>query len=192
MSAQPPRNVKLPEELLPPVDLPPLLDHHTTAEGSATGAGTTSAAPASLVMIASTYFQDAGEEPTLVEHRQRRTLLTHEQPYQRRLLVEPGAWQPIDRGWIKAASLLIVRNLEGQSLRAVPTAEQQAQINERVVEIGVEVYTPDDPAQCAVVALLALVRPEMPCSFEPAYLPSVRWRCAGKEPVRVQITLFPL
>jgi hypothetical protein len=66
--------------------------------------------PPRLVVVEQAVFQSRGQEPTVAISRFSRFVHTDEQPYIRVKVKVTSAWQPLDHGWIKKASLMHLEN----------------------------------------------------------------------------------
>lgn len=119
-----------------------------------------------LTVIEKVYHQLPGEQPTATEHQFVRQLRSDEQPFSRKFKV-PREWKPLDLGWIECAGMLTIRNEEGRHPVVIPTHEQRADIDLRVIEVAF-----DEGAEPALVVL-----PGESCRFHPARLRDVRVRC---------------
>jgi len=84
------------------------------------------------------YHQAEGESPTSVETKFARSLKSEEQPYQRRQK-GPTEWTPFDFGWVPQPSMFFISNDEGKSIQQIPTAEQQAELATKRLQLAVEV-----------------------------------------------------
>lgn len=128
------------------------------------------------------YFQSGGGMPEGVESRFMRQLASDERPYPPRPKV--GAqWCPLECGWLADGGVgLVVLANEVTRFRVIPTPEEKAQAEARIIEVGVA-------AGEAVVAF-ALVRPGESARFEPADVKALRLRCRAGE-AKVSVTLIP-
>jgi hypothetical protein len=89
-------------------------------------------------VVESVYCQQPGDNPISAESRFSRWLNTDEQPYSRKIKVTEE-WQPLDWGWLKKASMLVVVNEEGRFLQVQPTPQERCDAISKVVEIGIAV-----------------------------------------------------
>ncbi len=89
-----------------------------------------------IVVVETVYHQQHGGQPTAVESRYAHNLTTDEQVYGPRKIVATEEWKPLDVGWVKSASLLILSNEEGKGLQVNPTEQQRKDMAARVVELS--------------------------------------------------------
>lgn len=113
------------------------------------------------------YHQNAGDQPTLVEHQFERTLRSDEQPYQHRTKITED-WRPLGESWIERASVVMIKNNEGR-FSVNPTPQERAVADRKVVEIGVLVGEEVVPVM--------LVYPNECERFTPIDFRAVRVRC---------------
>ena len=106
-----------------------------------------------LTVIETVYYQLSNSQPMSVPVRFTRQIKTDEQPWVRKIQVGEN-WQPIDKGWIKNCSMLMLVNEEGSGLQKVPTEEERRDISARVVLIGNDSFC-------------VRVRPGESCRIEP-------------------------
>ena len=66
--------------------------------------------PARMTVVEHVYHQAEDAPAVLTERRWSAWLKTNEQPYGRRDVKVGVAWQPLDTGWVKNPSLLILEN----------------------------------------------------------------------------------
>jgi hypothetical protein len=148
-----------------------------------------------LTVVGQAVHQSGDAEPAAAEFRFERRLLTSEQPFVRRCQVGEQ-WQPLPQSWLAEASYMVLTN-ERPTFAVNPTAEQQAEADARVVEIGfvpppeAEARTMHSPARAAVGPFAAmLVRPGEQQPITPVSLAGVRLRCRSGT-ARCVVTLFP-
>lgn len=130
-----------------------------------------------MTVVDSVYFQPPHEEATVTDCRFSCELESDEQPYQRQMKVGE-TWQPLDRGWLDSAAMLVVRNDEGRFTQEQPTREDRAKAAAKVVVLAFG----DRPA--------VLVRPGRSARFEPNLLEEITLRCESGT-ARVTVTLIP-
>lgn len=89
-----------------------------------------------VTVVETVYHAPAGRSPTPIESRFERKLETDEQLYQRYMKVGEK-WTPLDCGWLgENVGMLLIHNEEGLNLFTIPTEEELAAINARVVELS--------------------------------------------------------
>jgi hypothetical protein len=120
------------------------------------------AAPARLTVTETVYYQYGQDQPVQASAQFGRTLDTEEQAYQRKVTVGED-WKPLDVGWAgPVPAMLVVANDEHRYVPpTIPTPEEAAALEAKVVEVGVT------PPNGAVVGF-ARVRPRETCRFEPS------------------------
>lgn len=152
-------------------------------------------APARISVHDNLYFQPAGRgvesQPSGVEARFTRNLRSDEQMYERRSKVGPG-WKPLPLPgpeWIDPADcgMLSLKNLEGDDLAVVPTPDERAAIDAKVVEVGLSSSQTDPDA---AVTPFARVRPGEAVRVEPVNLHLYRLRCPAGS-ARYALALVP-
>ncbi len=89
-----------------------------------------------IIVVETVYHQSSGLQPTAVESRYSHNLKTDEQVYGPRRIVATEEWKPLDVGWVKTASLLILSNEEGKNLQVNPTQKEREDIASRVVHLA--------------------------------------------------------
>lgn len=137
---------------------------------------------ARLTVVDVVYHQGLGDQPTSVESRFGRWLNTDEQPYHRKIKVTTD-WMPLDLGWLGTQiSMLVLMNEEGRHFQVYPTPKERALIEERIVEIGIEVH--DHVEECW------LIPPGESIRAQPVAPDRLRVRCRRGE-ARCVLTLFP-
>lgn len=96
--------------------------------------------PARIAFVGTLYHQllDEAEDPTSVEIQFSRPTLSREQTYFRKFRATETT-RTLDIGWLTEdaypVGMIIISNLEGRSLQEIPTAEQLAEIQSRVVHL---------------------------------------------------------
>jgi hypothetical protein len=150
-----------------------------------------------LTVVGQAVHQSGDAEPAAAEFRFERRLLTSEQPFVRRCQVGEQ-WQPLPQSWLAEASYMVIAN-ERPTFAVNPTAEQQAEADARVVEIGfvppleplAEPRTMHSPARAVASPFdCILVRPGEQQPLTPSSLARVRLRCRTGA-ARCVVTLFP-
>jgi len=140
-----------------------------------------------LTVVETVYHQPEGEEPTAVESRYSRRLLTNEQLFQRRC--RAGAqWQPLDTGWVDAAGLLVIENREGRFLQRRPTDAERLEAAARILEITVE---RDSTMHAAPLEPDWFVLPGESMRGHPAKLANLRVRCQADGGARFTVSIVP-
>jgi hypothetical protein len=102
-----------------------------------------------ITVVEQVYHQLSGSQPRAIESRFSRELESDEQPYERHLKVGEES-VPLDCGWIKEASQLVIINEEGKGLQANPTDEERKGLACKILEIS---YV-DHPTECFTISLL--------------------------------------
>jgi hypothetical protein len=135
--------------------------------------------------------KDNGETGTAYQFDRR--LKTDDQVY-KRINVKAGAdWKPLDFGWLLDedegkfnVGLLVVKNEEGK-FRTNPSAEERAEMEERILEVCLKNLDDDDEREIATPDLIVHVGES--CRFAPAHC-SIWIRCRKGE-ARYTVTAFP-
>ncbi len=87
-----------------------------------------------ITVVEQVYHRLVGNQPCLVESRFSRELVSNEQPYERHLSVgEQG--KPLDCGWVKEASQLLILNEAGRNLQVNSTKEGREETSRKVLEV---------------------------------------------------------
>lgn len=130
-------------------------------------------------------------EPTSIAVGTARNCRSDELPYRRPSgsFVVGGEWRAIDLGWLAEDPAQIgqvaLYNTEGTTLEKIPTPEERAEIDRRVVEVAV-VDCAGDPIPTF------LVRPGDVFRGEPTDVGRLRVRCRDPEQrVRCDLIVFP-
>lgn len=95
--------------------------------------------PDRLTVVEHVYHESIadGRKPFEWTHRFSRPLATRDQVYERGPQSVGEEWEPLDCGWLADnAGMLMIENREGQNLQYIPSAEEQAEIDSRVLELG--------------------------------------------------------
>lgn len=82
------------------------------------------------------YEQQNGKHPQ-VRSAYSRSIGSDEEVYQRSLPVTP-AWAPVDTGWVSSPGMIHLVNEEGKNLTVIPTREERAAIDSRIIEVKVD------------------------------------------------------
>lgn len=135
-------------------------------------------------------------EPTEVACRYEVQLRTREQVYRREMTVDVG-WRSLDLGWVgDRVSIVHLSNREGERYDVTPTEEQRADVEDRVIEIGVAVTevgkdaTQWDPPTSVIMPLMA-IPPRESMRFRPVgAFDRLRVRCR-RGSARVTVVAFP-
>lgn len=92
-----------------------------------------------LTVVERIVHAGVGIEATEVSSAYQAPLSTREQVYRRNVTFDQG-WRPLDLGWVgDRCSLVHLSNREGERYETIPTAEERADVEGRVIEIGVVV-----------------------------------------------------
>lgn len=92
---------------------------------------------ARLTVVETTYHQLPHEQPTVIETRFFRELISNEQPYGPRKKSIGESWEQVDTGWIKGdLGTLVIKNEEGKFFQMNPTPLQIEEMQGRVIEVG--------------------------------------------------------
>ncbi len=94
-----------------------------------------SAIPQKIVVKETTYWQSRGSNPQSVSASFSRLVNSEEQPYIRTRLKVSEEWQPLDTGWLKGTSMVIVENLP-EVRQTIPTPEQIKAAKAKILEVG--------------------------------------------------------
>lgn len=103
-----------------------------------------------LTCLSQTYFQSPHSEAKMYDKRYTRTLLSEEEPVERRFTVEES-WKKLDMGWFSTMSYFSLTHLH-ERFTVQPTEEEMAIITARRVEIGVALKEGDEPITFATLA----------------------------------------
>jgi hypothetical protein len=90
-----------------------------------------------LVIKETVYFQQPEAKPIALESGSGQDIASDEQPYQR-IIKLTESWTPLDTGWVKEASLIVIENQAGKHQLVRPDAKQIQEIAAKVIEIGKE------------------------------------------------------
>ncbi len=140
--------------------------------------------PQRIVVKETTYFQARGSPAMSVMASFVRPVASEEVPYQRPKVKVTEAWQPVDVGWLKKASMVILENpLEKRN--TIPTAEETRAAGAKVLVIGVD-YGEGPPLAAQHCPPGESVRVNPPFGSVSA----LRMRCLSGECL-VTLTAFP-
>lgn len=99
-----------------------------------------------LIVVESICHRISGESPEGVRYQFSRELQSNEETWQRRFNVTTE-WQPLPLGWIAdnglESSMVRIQNEEGK-FDTIPTPEQQAECDKRIVEIKYDSANDDE------------------------------------------------
>lgn len=84
----------------------------------------------------SVYFQDASGQPISVGEPFAVAITKDEQPWVRKFKAVAD-WTLLDIGWIEESSCMVLANDEGKRLQTIPTADQWADIQSRIVQVAI-------------------------------------------------------
>lgn len=136
---------------------------------------------ARLTVVGSIYHQRIDEEAFAVEIRYQRLLSDSSRYYQDEVRVE-REWVEIPLGRVKSPGLIVVENREGLFVLTQPTTEQQEDMVNRVVEVGVW-------CEGEITPILTIHPTEQqPMSVHPGADYSIRCRHKG---AKCLVTVFP-
>lgn len=127
------------------------------------------------------HYSEDGVGPLALVPRYSRPLKSDEQVYIRMLKVT-SEWQPLDRGWVERASLLILENKEGMSYEINPSHEDRKADKQKIVLLGL---ASGDYAEDFLE-----IQPGEHVKITPTQLDRLRIRCLHKE-ARVLMHLVP-
>jgi hypothetical protein len=137
-----------------------------------------------IAVVEMVSFNSPGISSHSTDTRFVRHLKSDEQPYIRQLTIGED-WQPLDLGWVKNPSMIIIENREGSFMQVQPTREEREEAAKKVVEIGIrngetEATWPD-----------WLVRPGENFRGSPSFIDTkIEIRCQhGK--AKVTVNIFP-
>lgn len=149
--------------------------------------------PSRLTVVESVYHQSPNSQPIGVEARYGRLLATDEQPYVRKFTVGPQR-QRLPLGWLAGTEenggpgpacvgLLCVANDEGRQRTVMPTPEERASSDARLITLAVAVTE-------SLSVAFAVVRPGESCRFEPSCAGNLIVWCEQGE-VKCTLTALP-
>ena len=92
---------------------------------------------ARLTIVQSIYYQSPGLDPDQRESRYDVEVNADEQPYYRRLTLEPDGIEFIDTQWVDDPGCLLIENLEGQQTQMMPTPEDIKAMAAKVIEVNI-------------------------------------------------------
>lgn len=101
------------------------------------GSHTGSAAKSRLTIVEQVSFISPEDPPKSDENRWSIPISSDEQPYGRKTRATPE-WKPLDCGWVKECSVLIIYNLEGKNRQKIPTEEEKAETASKVLELALD------------------------------------------------------
>lgn len=84
----------------------------------------------------SVYFQDASGQPVSVGEPFAVAITKDEQPWIRKFKAGSD-WTLLDIGWIEESSCMVLANDEGKRLQTIPTKEQWADIQSRIIQVAI-------------------------------------------------------
>ncbi len=157
-------------------------------------------ARARLTCVDLVYHQILPEQPISVEARFARELKTDEERFSRKQKLTED-WVPLETGWVKKASMLVLKNLP-EERQTIPTPAEKAEAESHVVEVGIKVMLSQIPSLRDMVAdgfngvpaFLIAPMPEIPpgesCRFRPMDLGAIMVRCRKGECV-LGVTVVP-
>lgn len=125
-----------------------------------------------LTMAISIHHESMGMQPNSRQCIGQTLLSECDEPYSRQ--IKGGlnqAWQPINLGHftgVEEVGYVLIENLEGKHLQVNPTAEERAEINQRIIEVG---YGTNDPLGFKLLVLPGFC---LPVLTELAYLLKLR------------------
>jgi len=141
-----------------------------------------------VVVVESIYHQPANDQPKVVDNSYLCRIDSDEQAYGPRRAEVGEAWQPLDVGWIKCASVMAIRNEEGKFTQTIPTEDQIAEAEAKVIEVGIQDGVPG-PMSSKVFSF-AVLSTQQSLRIPPSNLSNYRIRCV-KGTARYSISLFP-
>lgn len=100
--------------------------------------------PTRLTVLTQVYHQRPGREPTKVEGRSLRELVSSEQPYTRELTFG-GEWRVLEYGWVEDPGTVTIAP-ERSPFAANPSPEERAAETSKVLELGIAL-PPSAPAE---------------------------------------------
>jgi hypothetical protein len=111
-------------------------------------------------------------------------LKTDEQPLYGRIYTISDRWVPLDLAWLngKPVSIILVENLAGVNRQSIPSDEELADTERKVIELGIFA------TEMGVRTPFILIRPARSCRFEPAT--PVWIRCRNGE-CRIKVSATP-
>jgi hypothetical protein len=130
-----------------------------------------------LVIKETVYFQQPEAKPIAIESGSGQDIASDEQPYQRIIKLTEN-WTPLDTGWVKEASLIVIESQAGKHQLVRPDAKQIQETAAKVIEIGMNEVAHD------------LIPAGQTRAFTPVRFSSRQLRCQSGE-VKAIITVFP-
>ena len=146
-----------------------------------------------LVVVESLYHCGEVGTPTNHDTRFNRILATDEQPYSRIGIQLTEQWQPLQTGWLKDASMLVLTNLKAErrtlTAKGVPNPVQ-ALLPDKTgwVEVGLAFTGLNDEIACQLP--FAHLPPGETLRFSPTNLNQLLLRCAHGT-ARCNLLLLP-
>lgn len=140
-----------------------------------------------IVVIEKVYHQPPDGEATGVDRAYTRWVDSTEEPYGRKLTINPENWKKLDHGWVKGPCMVSIFNEEGRNRQTIPTPEELQETAGKIIEIGI---MPKDGNGFYLDPFI-IVRPGESCRFETPDISDLWIRCVEtcKSPVKVTIFL---
>lgn len=134
---------------------------------------------ARLTVVQSIYYQSPGLDPDQRESRYDVEVNADEQPYYRRLTLQPDDTEWIDTQWVDDPGCLLIENLEGQQMQMLPTPEELEATAAKVigVNIGHAVFL-IHPKDCQRLMLT------------PGAIEEISLTTQSSEPIRYSVTAY--
>ena len=89
-----------------------------------------------FTVVEQVYHRPMDSDPELFRHGYSRELQTTEQVYRRQIKVGED-WTPLDTGWLEdKVGMICLSNEEGKRLQVYPTEEEQAEIDEKIIQVS--------------------------------------------------------
>lgn len=150
-----------------------------------------------IIVVEMLYHMPLEDQPTCTESRFSRWVMSDEQPYRRVCKVKED-WQGIDIGWLvdSGVGMLHIENTEGISLQTQLTEQEQSNLNNRILEVGIAVSeaqqrqrTMHDPVMLQI-STFARIPPKESIRFTPLEGATYVIRCRH-DTARCIITALP-
>jgi len=93
-----------------------------------------------FTFVAHAYYQQAGEQPESFDVQWSKDLASNETPFRRNTFKVTNEWMLLNLAWLQTSKLrmLCLVNEEGKFFNTIPTAEELAESNAKVVELSTD------------------------------------------------------
>lgn len=142
----------------------------------------------SITVLKTIHYQSNQGEPVTVEGRYSNRIQNEEEPYSRRIKVG-SEWQKLDVGWVETPGIICLKNIIDRQ-QVVPTAEVKAQLQAKIVQIGI--YVPIDVSlKREEVTPVLHIPPGETQDLRFVDISKIYLRCLNELTTNCQITVFP-